>query len=379
MKIAKEVSDRISMIRFIMIVGVVFVHAAADDRITGMGNGLFDHVQGFFNYAAFRTSVPLLAIISGYLLFAAELDLAPLRLWRKKAKTVALPFFVFNCFAIGLFFLIQQVYPDVTMRIDLLNSSRYDLINAFFAIMDAPFNYPLYFVRDLLVLAVFAPVFGWFLRTAPAVGLLIVVTVFYFNFDRYLVIRDTSAIMFYIGGWMAVKKADLLKLDHHAFMMLTLFVGICCAITIFRIDNINYAAVSGPFLIWPAFKYLTGTRVGLLAAKYSKYSFFIFMAHAPLLQIARSMYDALLQDYLPYGVFWVVAPVGVSAMLIAVYDLAMKTMPELFSRMIGGRVGTKAPGFVERRKSPRPANAPVFSPEMRLARLGGFEAQHRHG
>ncbi|RYE77558.1 MAG: acyltransferase [Oxalobacteraceae bacterium] len=373
MTLDKQVSDRIAMIRFIMIVGVVFVHAAADDRISAMGHGWLDSLQIFFSHAAFRTAVPLLALISGYLLFDAKLDLAAVTLWKKKARTIVLPFFFFNCLGIGLFFLLQQIYPDVKMRIDLLHGSRYDWINAFFGIMDVPFNYPLYFVRDLLVLIVLAPVFGWFLRNAPVAGLLLVTMVFYFNYDRYLVIRNTSAIMFYVGGLLAVKQWDLLKLDRYALPMLLSLLGICSAITVFRIDNINYVALSGPFLVWPAFRYLAGTRAGNLASKYNKYSFFIFMAHAPLLQVARSAYAANFQAEVPHGVFWLLAPVAVVTVLIAVYELAMKTAPAPFCWVIGGRVEKKAAVLVERRKTARPVNAAVFSPEMRMALRTGFE------
>lgn len=371
MKLEKQVSDRIAMVRFIMIAGVVFVHAAADVQITETGGGLFDYLQDFFNFAVFRATVPLLAMASGYLLFAARADLSPVTLWMKKARTLVLPFLVFNSGAIALFFLLQQRFPQATMYLDLLHASRYQWINAFFSVMETPFNYPLYFVRDLLVLMLLAPLFGWLLRHMPLVGLAIVAGIFYFDYDRYLVMRGTSAIMFYIGGLLAVKKVDLLKLDDQRLPLLLLFVAICVAITVLRIDNINYAAIPGPFLVWPAFKYLAGTRVGQLASKYAKYSFFIFMAHAPLLHIARLLYMHYLSDDIPYGVFWLVAPPAIVAGLILVYDRAMRAAPRVFGLIIGGRGGKPAPVFIERRKTPRAPNAPVFSADVRRALLEG--------
>ena len=245
-----------------MIFGVVYVHAAAHDQIGGMGTGFFDYFMGFFNYAALRVPVPLLAIVSGYLLFIADLDLRPVALWKKKFRTIAFPFFVFNFLAIALFFGLQHLIPDAIMRIDLLHASRYDWINALFGILDAPFDYPMYFMRDLLVLIALAPVFGLFIRRAPMLGLAIVAVVFYFNYDGYLVIRSTSAIMFYIGGVLAVKKYDLLAFDHYAAPMLALLVAICAGVVVLHVDNINYAALTGPFLVWPAFKYLKNTVSG---------------------------------------------------------------------------------------------------------------------
>lgn len=350
-----------------MIFGVVYVHAAAHDQIGGMGTGFFDYFMGFFNYAALRVPVPLLAIVSGYLLFIADLDLRPVALWKKKFRTIAFPFFVFNFLAIALFFGLQHLIPDAIMRIDLLHASRYDWINALFGVRDAPFDYPMYFMRDLLVLIALAPVFGLFIRRAPMIGLAIVAVVFYFNYDGYLVIRSTSAIMFYIGGVLAVKKYDLLAFDHFAAPMLALLVAICAGVVVLHVDNINYAALTGPFLVWPAFKYLKNTVVGRLAARSAKYSFFIFIAHAPLLQLLRLGYTRHLQDIVPYSVFWVVAPAMVIVTLVAIYNAAMKAAPMVFSAAIGGRTDMAMPAKVDRRGTPRPASALVYSDDFRMA------------
>lgn len=348
-----------------MIAGVVYVHAAVDDRIGGMGDGFFDYLMGFFNYAALRVPVPLLAIVSGYLLFSASLDLRPMALWSKKARTVGLPYLFFNVLAIALFFGLQHLVPDAIMHVDLLHAGRYDWINALLGVRDAPFDYPLYFLRDLMVMVMLAPLFGLFIRFAPAVGLAIVVVLFYFNFDGYLIIRNTSAIMFYVGGLLAIKNVDLLSLDRHAAPMLALFVTICAAVVIAHDENINYAALTGPFLVWPAFKYLNNTKLGQEAVKASKYSFFIFIGHAPLLQLLRIGYTKNLQDVVPYPIFWFTAPALVIFTLVVIYKGAMKATPVFFAMVTGGRTDKKHVDKVDRRRAPRPASAPVYSSEFR--------------
>jgi succinoglycan biosynthesis protein ExoH len=355
------------MLRTIMIAGVVYVHAAADDRITGMGDGFSDYLMGFFNYAALRVPVPLLAIVSGYLLFSANLDLRPMTLWKKKAKTVGIPYLFFNVLAIALFFGLQHLVPDAIMHVDLLNASRYDWINSLLGIRDAPFDYPLYFLRDLMVMVILAPAFGLFIRFAPAVGLAIVIGLFYFNFDGYLIIRNTSAIMFYIGGLLAVKNVDLLSLDRYAASMLALFVTICAAVVIADIEDINYAVLTGPFLVWPAFKYLNNTKPGQKAIKASKYSFFVFIGHAPLLELLRIGYTKNLQDVVPYPVFWIAAPALVIMMQVVIYKAAMRATPMFFALVTGGRTDRKHVDKVDRRRAPRPASAPVYSNEFRTA------------
>jgi succinoglycan biosynthesis protein ExoH len=366
LKIQHDVSSRIAMLRTIMIIGVVYVHAAAEDRIGGMGDGFLDYLVGFFNYAALRVPVPLLAMVSGYLLFAADLDLHPRRLWQKKARTVVLPLCFYNLAAIALFFSLQQVFPDAIMRIDLLNASRYDWVNALFSVRDVPFDYPLYFLRDLLVLIALAPLFGAFIRRAPVLGFAIVTVVFYFNYDSYLVIRNTSAMLFYVGGVLAVKKCDLLTLDEYAAPLLSLFIVICLGIVLLDCDNINYAALTGPFLVWPAFKYLANTRVGHLAARSSKYSFFVFCAHAPALQLLRLGHERY-AAFIPQHIFWLLAPMIAIAGLVTLYNRLAQTTPVFLALITGGRIEKKVSGFVDRRKVARDPGAPVYSEDFRMA------------
>jgi succinoglycan biosynthesis protein ExoH len=59
---------------------------------------------------------------------------------------------------------------------------------------------------------------------------------------------------------------------------------------------------------------------------------------------------------IPYPVYWVLAPIAVSALLIAVYQVAMATMPRVFEVMIGGgaRARTSVSG-AQRSNSDDPA------------------------
>ncbi len=68
------VFDRIAMLRLLMIIGVVVLHTPPYVSVTEIGPGIFDFIKALFQNAAFRATVPVLTVISGYLLFRSGLD-----------------------------------------------------------------------------------------------------------------------------------------------------------------------------------------------------------------------------------------------------------------------------------------------------------------
>jgi len=92
--------------------------------------------------------------------------------------------------------------------------------------------------------------------------------------------------------------------------------------------------MAAPFLIWPAAAMLVPTALGRWLAGMSKYSFFVFVAHAPVLLATWMVYKKV-ADVVPYPLYWIGAPVVTTASLVMVYRLAMRYLPGLFSLAIG--------------------------------------------
>jgi len=205
--------------------------------------------------------------------------------------------------------------------------------NAAFGVFDSPINYPLNFLRDLIMLMLVAPLFGWMLRHCPWLGLGAVLLVFMNNFDGRFLLRDVMAPVFYLGGLAAVRRWNLCALDRYALPCLALFVGLCAAVVAFRVANTNYLRMAGPFLIWPAAALLSSTAFGAWLARMSKYSFFVFVAHAPVLMATWIVYRPLAKA-VPYPVYWLLAPVLTTAVLVVAYRLAMRIAPNAFSALI---------------------------------------------
>ncbi|WP_296947668.1 acyltransferase [uncultured Massilia sp.] len=345
MTIDRETANRIAVLRPLLIFGVVFLHVPGQvDQASLLGHGWFDYLSGFFQLGLFRGTVPTLTLIAGFLLYRAGLDLVPGKLYRKKARTIGIPFLVFNV-ALALMAAAIQARFDLVFMRDLVGVAPRDWINALFGVKAVPFNYPLYFLRDLMVLIALAPLLGWFLRRRPLVGVLLVALVFGCGFDGWLIRRDSSAVMFAIGGWLALADRDLLAADRLAVPAAVLLVLLCAALPALRIDDNTFLVYTAPFLIWPAVALLRGTALWPLALRMSKYSFFVFVAHAPLQELLYWGYVHLRRTVpIPYEAFWFLGPVLTIGILVAVYHGAMRVAPRAFNAVIGARAGKARPG-----------------------------------
>ncbi|QJE01970.1 hypothetical protein HH212_19710 [Massilia forsythiae] len=206
----------------------------------------------------------------------------------------------------------------------------------------APFNSPLYFLRDLFVLVALAPVYGVFLRRFPAIGLAIVAVVFLLDLDGYLILRNSTAVLFYIGGLAAVQRWNIEAFDHAAWSLLVL-LGVICAATIYLgMEDITPIYLVAPFVVWPASSLLVGTAIGAWAEQHSKYSFFVFLAHYPLVQLFR-MHEHRVSDVMLHATYMVAATTAIVLALVVVHRILSRLAPRPFGAAIGGRIKRSAP------------------------------------
>lgn len=327
--IDSTISRRIDMLRTIMIFGVVVLHTPLYVPITETGSDPFSLIKAFFQQGFFRASVPVLTAISGYLLFQAALDKDPIKLWKKKGRAILVPFLVFNLGLLGVMWAGGMPLPD-------------NLIDAAFGLTNSPVNYPLNFLRDMIVLMVLAPGMGMFLdrsRFWAWVGLLYLIVVFMWDIDGKLILRNDMPIIFYLGGMAARKGWNVKALDFNAIPGLALFCSLCAAWVSLEIANNNPLRFAAPLLLWPAASLLDNTKIGGWLVKMSRYSFFVFLAHAPILAASWIVYQKF--QIVPYPIYWIAAPAFTIALLVALYKAMMRWMPGLFSLMIGCKVPKK--------------------------------------
>lgn len=333
----KEISLRISILRYLMITGIVLLHVPSYQPLAAVGGSAFSYVKAFFQSAVFRSAVPVLSCISGYLLFSSGMDRQIKTLFMKKTKAILLPFLIWNLPLVMLLYFIQsQALTEYAFSAKLYPFELVPWLNATFGLFDLPVNYPTGFLRDLYALCLVAPIFGYFLRRWPVFGLVIVALVFLNNLDGYLLLRDPMAVNFYIGGMAAVMGWNLKKLDRLAVWLMLAFICYCFAIVLFKITDKRLFYIVSPFLVWPAVSLLEGSKLGVWLGGNAKYSFFIFLSHGIILLAVSMMYSKLIGSQESF-VFLFLAPLLTIAIAHGGYLLLARVLPGLLSLAVGGR------------------------------------------
>jgi succinoglycan biosynthesis protein ExoH len=334
-----DVSNRISMLRFLMIFGVVIVHTPPNLEVNAMDGSLWAYFTSFLQNAFFRAGVPVLTMISGFLLFSGNSDLKYAKLLKKKAATLLVPFMVFNLGHIALQIALRFA-TGTWLGEDLFAQDAETWMNSLFSLRKAPENDPLHFLRELIVLAVISPILGVLIRKAPVMGLAAVSLFFLTNSDGYLMNRSDMAIEFYVGGLAAVYQWNLKALDRFAYPALLVFTVASVAVSVFEISNITWLRLMAPVLVWSAASRLVDTPFGKWLARLSMYSFFIYVTHAPLMRICWIVFQKTMPS-VPVPVFTAVAPFLFAALCIGIYKVLHFLIPGPLDWALGSR-GEKA-------------------------------------
>ncbi len=279
----------------------------------------------------------MLTFISGFLVFSSALDQEFKALIIKKSKTILIPLILFNI-PVAVAVYVAQSYDALghSFSKQMFPFDLYVWINAITGLLGETINYPLSFLRDLFVISLLAPIFGFLLRKSPWLGFLLIFSIFWNNFDASLVLRNVMPINFYMGGMAAVLGWNLHSLDRFGPLLATLFIVICFAIVLIPIENRNYLRLVSPIMLWPMAAILVGSKFGSFLSRLSKYSFAIFLSHGPLLLLAWLIYQEFL-DFLPYPVFWLVVPVVIIVLVVQIYPLAYRCFPRATAIALGSR------------------------------------------
>jgi succinoglycan biosynthesis protein ExoH len=335
--------------RFLLIFGIVILHVPQYVPLEETAAGWFPFIKAFFQHGLFRSTVPVLTCISGFLLFRSCLDQRFGELVAKKTQTLILPLFLWNFPLIVILFVIQsQGLMSHNFSATLYPFDLFTTLDKTFGLVSSPVNYPLNFLRDLFILCLLAPLIGLLLRHLPWIGLAGLSLFFWFNWDGGLVLRNTMPINFYIGGMAAVLHWNLNKLDRFALPFAVLLIACCALIVALEIGDRRWFRVVSPILIWPMMGLIVYTALGRVCRRLAPDAFFIFLSHGPLLLAIWLAYSKL-ATAIPYELFWISAPFVVLLLCLAVKRFAEKSVPGLLAFMLGN---TKI----------------TFSPKKRLAR-----------
>lgn len=217
------ISKTINNIRFPMMLGVVMIHA----KIPTGNFTSFENTQEVMSSLIPSPCVPIFFLMSGFLFFSNINELTGtvyVDKMKRRTKSLLIPYLIWNSIAICAFasmhlFLSNYINPDFE---DVPSWDWTNYLNAFWKGSGGfPISYPLWFLRDLIVLMVFTPLF--YLCTSKVSNgrwLVLLVIGYLYYLDNHGV--AFGVFYFYVGSLLAylVRKNKIPNLSSTALKSL---------------------------------------------------------------------------------------------------------------------------------------------------------------
>lgn len=282
MAVAYSVNDKIKVISFLCTVMVLFRHSRNLVAFWGTEN--------VANYTAYmenamsvitEVAVPSFFIISGYFFFKYDYyeNNNYMRMIKKKLKSLVIPFIIWNI--IGA--IILSLYDPAKIG----NSIQACVSN----LLLSHWNGPLWYVRDLILIMIIAPVYAWIFKIDNKFLYLIIFLILFFRWWPVdtAVLSTEGQFFFFIGGLIRNNKVILdCKLPIPFFIILLILWFVFC-FNIFPLYEINLHRLNtivGIIILWRVVDFCRDKVYNFLYV-FSSYSFFIYVMHIYMVKFIK--------------------------------------------------------------------------------------------
>ncbi|WP_237364239.1 acyltransferase family protein [Rhizorhapis sp. SPR117] len=376
-----RLSAAIAVARVLCIVGVIYAHAW-----TGLGGDQLDAANGtaqgtlrwVLTELLGRSAVPLLGMISGWLVMSSASSRSYNRFIAGKARTILLPMLAWNALAMLIIsggaylgFLLAPVPGSLWIAIDQL----------FCLISPNETNVQMAFLRDLFICMAMAPLLvrlpgRWLVLIAAGVALWSISGV------NVPVLLRPAILLFFIGGILTRQARLETRVIAVPLVLAALAFGAVAAVKIWLSALAVPLGTAHPLMMasldlvlrfaaalffWRLSWFLAGRSVSDLLLRIEPYVFLVFCAHLIMMWLGGPLIGTLtgpLGSPL-YPPFLLLQPLLVVAAAIGLGRVLGAYMPSAARLLSGGRLKARKDASV-RRRSPIPPGSiwpPRHSPD----------------
>jgi hypothetical protein len=316
-------------------------------------------INSYF-YFFFLSSVPVLSAISGYLFFK-EADYSVsfyLRRYWSRVRSIVLPMVSWNAIALALSAIAVILFPasEKLISYDVFNLRYQDFINALLGLTRHPVHFQFWFLHDLFLTVLCAPLMGIIVRRIPWIGLACVFTMWILNWNFWSIFfRADVFFFFYIGAMARIQGWSVATLiPQRVGIAFAAFFASMVALrtfapylvpsdltwgnTLLELWN-DGLRLLGLVALWGVAPLLANTHLGRLIAKIGVLAFFLHAIHWPFNQLMKKWFNALYpgdSDLALLVNFFGAAFMSVAFAIAAAWVLNA-VAPKLFNHLSGGR------------------------------------------
>ena len=367
--ISEETSKRITALRFLLIVLVVFIHnnytvesiAEGPDEILFVENAFGRWVQLFISQGIARCAVPLFFLFAAYL--QAKKSAPYKTLLKKRSRSLLVPYILWTVIYAFYFaflkLLIAKIAPQLLGRPDdtCLSWTALDWFHKLIGYepdgkggFHLPgFAYHFWFIRDLMILILISPIIKFLIHKFPSGFFMLLCVILFLPVKIYFV--ADQALFFYSLGlyWGMYDFALFGKIDKISWNEALVLFAFVFALTyfpngIFSEKNehsyLYTVLISCIIFLKLSKKIVNNEKVFKVAEYLAGFSFFLFAVHAPVLNVMlqklwirtfpmKNTFFALF-EYFGVNILTVALGTGIGIAL-------KKICPPLFALLNGGR------------------------------------------
>lgn len=342
-------------LRFPLIMGVVLAHCNLYAIITNWEGcapdwpGWVVYIFKYLYLLLLPARVPTLFIISGYFFFRSQKDRDFhffIDKYKRRVHSLLIPYLIWNAVAVMLMYFRYDVIADNDYSLtDYLSGFWSSTING----NGLPANNPLWFMRDLMVVSLMAPVITCLVKGKCGFLTIISLAVCYaINIEIPVCGISIEAILFFsVGAYLAIHRVDITSIPQKwGIAMLLLYIPVqvymnsltsdCKYIYCFDLftDCIKITAVF--YLVSFLFK----KNIIGPTPKLGKISFLLYALHGviigPIIMVLYKLSGCTDNPLILLGIY-IITPIIIFMTTIVMYSILTKFTPNIAKAITGNR------------------------------------------
>ena len=355
-----HIYELIDCLRLPLIIGVVYCHTHFYKYLTIEALNqlpITGHVIYICATLVGCIFTPVFFFISGYLFFrqrtlSPEIYVGKLR---SRFHSLLIPYIIWNGLMLGVMFLQEKFMGTTSARMGALSEYGVkDVLYAFFdstqswsftGLIGQPANVPLWFLRDLIILVVAAPLF-YALVKQKWMSLCVLFAIYCCPYHLPH-LNNLSIFWFGMGCWFQINDIDFVALSHKVvkWSILIFCVAAMMHQVIVRANIQLPVEMIVPIMRISEFPILIAFTSWIMAhttkripKRISKSSFFIYMSHiVPTGTLCLLACRMLPLNDIVFSFAYMLIPIVVTIILICVYVLLTYCMPRTMKVLTGNR------------------------------------------
>lgn len=344
----KRQSTLIKAMRFPLIVLVVIAHSAFQIDLSSNQLSFYHFVQEMISHNFCKIAVCWFFVFAGYFFFNNIPEKGVsfkwfAEKWQRRIRTLLIPFLFWNL----LFVLAYYIKSCVSIRngLSLTGFLSYDNGPLHWFIF-GPANHPLWFIRDLMLMTLLAPLlFFLFKKTPRFIGITILCLLFLIPFDTPI-LTWRGYFFFALGTFLSIQKLNILSLCRKVKWPAAILTIVLLIIATIYNDSTYHLLLLRPFYPLGMISFMNicdqiieNDRICNRLCNLSKAVFFIYASHE--IFIIGGIKDA--SSHILGGTLagiWLryfLVPIVVVCICLALYYILNWTMPRALAFTCGGR------------------------------------------